>query len=155
MIVVSLACAGATMPAESTPAEEDCIGKMARRIRQAPEKEYLQTLDGQDVRLQEFFNRCRDQAPDCVLFEKFYHWDNEIRQVVSRSERGSVAHRIRAYYNPLSTCRPQRAHPGRTHGDVAEFYDTGGRFMGLAVYMGQGKYYLLYYSGYRNSSMAP
>ena len=153
--MVCSACVGATTPAEGQPVEEDCIGEVSRRIRQAPDKEYLQTLDGQKVRLQEFFNQCRDQAPDCVLFEKFYHWDTEVRQVVSRSERGPVEHRIRAYYNPLSICRPQQVHPARTHGDVAEFYDTAGRFMGLAVYMGQGKYFLLYYSGYSNSSITP
>jgi hypothetical protein len=150
MIMVCSACAGSTVPSDSQPAGEDCIGEVSRRIREAPEKEYLQTLDGQEIRLQEFFSQCRDRAPECVLFEKFYHWDNEIRQEVSRSDKGTVEHRIRAYYNPLSICQPQRVHPGRTHGDVAEFYDTGGRFMGLAVYMGQGRYFLLHYSGYGN-----
>ena len=128
---------------------------MTRRIREAPEKKYLRTLDGQEVKLQEFFSQCRDQAPDCVLFEKFYLWNNEIRQVVSRAEKGPVEHRIKAYYNPLSICRPQRVRPGRTHGDVAEFYHTTGRFMGLAVYMGQGKYYLLHYKGYKGLMVTP
>jgi hypothetical protein len=155
MIIVCSACAGSSAPAESQPAAEDCIGEISRRIREAPNQEYLQTLDGHKVRLQEFFSQCRDQAPDCVLFEKFYHWDNEIRQVVSRSARGPVEHRIRAYYNPLSICEPERVQPGRTHGDAAEFYDTAGRFMGLAVYMGQGKYHLLYYSGYQKSDTEP
>ena len=153
--MVSLACAGSGTTAVTKAAEEDCIGRMSRRVREAPQKEFLQTLDGQEVRLQEFFSRCRDQAPDCVLFEKFYHWDTEVRQVVSRSERGPVQHRIRAYYNPLSICRPQQVHPARTHGDVAEFYDTAGRFMGLAVYMGQGKYFLLHYKGYKSSAVTP
>ena len=155
MIIVCSACAGSSAPAESQPGDEDCIGEMSRRLREAPKKEYLQTLDGQKVRLQEFFSQCRDQAPDCVLFEKFYHWNNEVRQVISRSEKGPVEHRIRAYYNPLSSCRPQRVHPGRTHGDVAEFYDTAGRFMGLAVYMGQGKYFLLHYPGYGKLPVTP
>ena len=153
--VIAVCCACSTTPADSQPPAEDCIGEISRRIREAPDKEYLQTLDGHKVRLQEFFSQCRDQAPDCVLFEKFYHWDNEIRQVESRSNGGPVEHRIRAYYNPLSICEPKRVQPGRTHGDVAEFYDTAGRFMGLAVYMGQGKYYLLYYSGYSSSPITP
>ena len=131
------------------------MGKVSRRIREAPEKEYLHTLDGLKVRLQDFFSQCQDNAPDCVLFAKFYHWDNEVKQVVSMTDTGSVGHRIRAYYNPLSICRPQKIHPGRTHGDVAEFYDAWGQFMGLAVYMGQGQYFLLYYSSYQNSKQSP
>lgn len=39
-----------------------------------------------------------------------------------------------------SACDPDYVDPGRTHGDVAEFYDAQGRFMGLAVYMGNGLY---------------
>jgi len=128
---------------------------VSRRVREAPEKEYLHTLDGQQVRLQDFFRQCQDNAPDCILFAKFYHWENEVIQVVSKTDSGPVEHLIRAYYNPLSICRPQKINPGRTHGDVAEFYDTKGQFMGLAVYMGQGQYFLLYYSGYRKSKTTP
>ena len=54
--------------------------------------------------------------------------------------RGPVSHRVRIYHNILHTCRPDYRDPLRTHGDVAEFYDEAGRFMGLAVYMGQGLY---------------
>lgn len=142
-------------PVDGQPTAEDCLGEASRRVRRAPEKKYLQTLDGQAVRLQEFFNQCRERAPDCILFAKFYHWENEVQQVVSMTDSGPVEHRIRVYYNPLSICRPQKTHPGRTHGDVAEFYDARGRFMGLAVYMGQGQYFLLYYSGYRSTPKTP
>jgi hypothetical protein len=152
-IAVCFACS--TAPVDSQATEEDCIGEMSRRIREAPEKKYIHTLDGQKVRLQEFFNQCQDNAPDCVLFAKFYHWQNEVVRVVSRTDKGMAEHKIRAYYNPLSICQPQNIHPGRTHGDVAEFYDPRGRFMGLAVYMGQGKYITLHYSGYRNSPITP
>ena len=152
---ITVCCACSITPADSQPTEEDCVGEMSRRIRQAPEKEYLDTLDGQKVRLQDFFNQCRDTAPDCALYAKFYHWENEVVRVVSRTDKGAVEHEIRAYYNPLSVCQPQNIHPGRTHGDVAEFYDSRGRFMGLAVYMGQGKYFLLHYSGYKRFPMAP
>ena len=145
----------ASRPVASQSSTEDCIGEVSRRIRQAPEKEYLHTLDGQAVRLQDFFNQCQDSAPDCILFAKFYHWENEVVKVISRTDKGTVEHEIRAYYNPLSICRPQNIHPGRTHGDVAEFYDPQGRFMGLAVYMGQGQYFLLYYSGYSHSPITP
>jgi hypothetical protein len=39
--------------------------------------------------------------------------------------------------------------PLKTHGDVAEFYDQNGNFMGLGVYMGDGKYCALLYGGYQ------
>jgi hypothetical protein len=39
-----------------------------------------------------------------------------------------------------SACDPDYVDPVRTHGDVAEFYDAQGRFMGLAVCMGNGLY---------------
>jgi hypothetical protein len=39
--------------------------------------------------------------------------------------------------------------PLKTHGDVAEFYDAEGNFMGIAVYMGKGKYCSLPYGGYQ------
>ena len=152
---ITVCCACSFTPADSQPTEEDCVGEMSRRIRQAPEKEYLETLDGQKVRLQDFFNQCRDNAPDCALYAKFYHWENEVLRVVSRTDKGAVEHQIRAYYNPLSVCQPQNIHPGRTHGDVAEFYDSRGRFMGLAVYMGQGKYITLHYSNYKGSAVTP
>ena len=157
LLVVGCVFFGCTStPVASQSSTEDCLGQVTRRIRQAPEKEYLHTLDGQEVRLQDFFNQCRDSAPDCILFAKFYHWENEVKSVVSRTDSGRpIEHRIRAYYNPLSICRPQKIHPGRTHGDVAEFYDAGGQFMGLAVYMGQGKYFLLNYKGYRSSQVSP
>ena len=152
---ITVCCACSITPADRQPTEEDCVGEMSRRIRQAPEKEYLDTLDGQKVRMQEFFNQCRDNAPGCVLYAKFNHWENEVVRVVSRTDKGAVEHEIRAYYNPLSVCQPQNIHPGRTHGDVAEFYDSRGSFMGLAVYMGQGKYFLLHYKGYRSSQVSP
>jgi len=142
-------------PVDSRTGDEDCVGEVSRRVRQAPEKEYLNTLDGQTIRLEDFFHQCREKAPDCILYTKFYHWKNEVKKVVSMTDNGPVEHRIRAYYSPLSICQPQKIHPGRTHGDVAEFYDTSGRFMGLAVYMGQGKYITLPYSGYRNSPIIP
>jgi hypothetical protein len=142
-------------PVDNQSTARDCMGEVSRRIRQAPEKEYLHVLDGQEVWLQEFFNQCQDRAPDCILFAKFYHWESEVKQVVSMTDSGPVKHRIRAYYNPLSICRPHKIRPGRTHGDVAEFYDAKGRFMGLAAYMGQGRYFLLHYSGYRKSKTAP
>jgi hypothetical protein len=145
----------ASGPVASRSSTADCIGEVSRRIRQAPEKEYLHTLDGQAVRLQDFINQCQDSAPDCILFAKFYLWEHEVKSVVSMTGSGPVEHRIKAYYNPLSICRPQEIHPGRTHGDVAEFYDAGGQFMGLAVYMGQGQYFLLHHSNYRGNKNSP
>ena len=87
--------------------------------------------------------------PWCGIFEKFYYWSNEIREVVSDTPNGQVKHRIRCYYNCLSTYCPKTCDPLKTHGDVAEFYDGKGAFMGLAVYMGYGKYCSLPYVGYK------
>ena len=63
----------------------------------------------------------------------------------------TIQHRVRVYYNLMSTCHPDRIDPGRTHGDVAEFYDEKGEFMGLAVYMGKGLYCPLPFSGYKDT----
>jgi hypothetical protein len=49
---------------------------------------------------------------------------------------------------PISTLCPQRYDPHKTHGDVVEFYDGKGQFMGLSVYMGDGKYCPLPYDAY-------
>ena len=132
-------------PVANDSAQGDCMREIGLRIREAPPKEYLHTLDGQYVRLEEFFNQCNENSPNCILFPKFYYWQNEVVHVVSQMEDGPREHKIRAYYNPLSTCHPERVHPDRTHGDVAEFYNEKGDFMGIAVYMGQGQYFLLYY----------
>ncbi len=40
-----------TTPADSQAIEKDCIGEVSRNVREAPGKEYLHTLDGQQVRL--------------------------------------------------------------------------------------------------------
>ena len=37
----------------------------------------------------------------------------------------------------------------KTHGDVTEFYDGNGKFMGLAVYMTDGQYCPIPYDGYK------
>ena len=52
-------------------------------------------------------------------------------------------------HNCLSTFCPESCDPRKTHGDVAEFYDQKGTFMGLAVYMGNGEYCSLPYDGYK------
>jgi len=130
-----------------------CIDRASERImeiRALPEKTYLQTLDGQEVLLREFSARCLHLFPNCVLFEKFYYWPSEIREVTSTARRGMVTHKIKCYHNCLSVfCSGQRD-TQKTHGDVAEYYDEQGNFMGLSVYMGNGKYCPLPYSGYGN-----
>jgi hypothetical protein len=42
-------------------------------------------------------------------------------------------------------CKPEKVHPGRTMGDVAEIYDSEMHFTGLSVYMGNGIYVHLPY----------
>ena len=132
-----------------TVSYDECIRKADAYLRTAPTRKYLFTLDKQQVLLQEFFVLCEEKFPYCVLYPKFYWWKNEIREIVSETEDGPVHHKIRIYHNVMSTCSPDSIQPSRTHGDVAEFYDEKGRFMGLAVYMGQGLYCPLPYSRYK------
>lgn len=134
------------------PAPGNCLEIESRRIDDAPALESLQTLDGQSVPLAEFKKLCHRFFPNCVLYPKFYHWKNEIIQTAAQTPRGTVWHRVRTYYNLLSTCYPDRVDPGRTHGDVAEFYDEKGVFMGLAVNMGKGLYCPLPYTGYHGTA---
>jgi hypothetical protein len=136
------------------PQAGNCINAAAERtrtIKALPAKDYLQTLDGQNVLLNSFFSTCQSMFPWCGIFEKFYYWPNEIREVVSDTPNGQIKHRIRCYYNCLSTYCPKTCDPLKTHGDVAEFYDGKGAFMGLAVYMGYGKYCSLPYDGYQKT----
>jgi hypothetical protein len=116
-----------------------------------PPIDAILTMDGQKVALEEFFHKCEQGWPGCVLFEKFYHWPTRMVTVTSSSDNGPFPHTIRIYLNPLSTCCPERVNPDRIYGDVAEFHDEDGEFMGLAVYLGQGLYYPIPYSGYSKS----
>ncbi len=144
--VGSTGCAGQRgTPGEDT--SQDCLRAAQFRLEQAPVWECLPTLDGQCVPLASILNACMALWPDCVLYAKFYHWDSEVKKIVSSTPRGAVTHRVRIYHNILHTCRPNYHDPLRTHGDVAEFYDEAGHFMGLAVYMGQGLYCPLLASG--------
>ncbi len=118
-------------------------------IRSLPRMKYLNTLDGQNVLLNEFYCKCQNLFPQCSLFEKFYYWQSEIREEVSKSKNGLIKHKIRIYHNCFSAFCPETGDPLKTHGDVAEFYDHKGNFMGLAVYMGEGKYCPLPYEGYK------
>ena len=129
-----------------------CVDQAIKKIieiRSLPEMKYMHTLDGQNVLLDEFYAKCNYLFPQCCLFQKFYYWQSEIREIVSNTENGVIKHKIKCYYNCLSTFCPESCDPRKTHGDVAEFYDQRGKFMGIAVYMGVGKYCPLPYSGYK------
>ena len=130
-----------------------CIDACIEKIRSLPELEYLHTLDGRNVSLEEFFMQCLKNWPHCALYRKFYYWQNEIIEIESKGTKGRITHKIRCYYNCVSTCYRDRSDPGRTHGDVAEFYDQTGAFMGLAVYTGDGLYCPLPYSGYKKKGL--
>jgi hypothetical protein len=130
----------------------DCLDQAIERIKEIrsfPEIKYLSTLDGQSVLLNEFYSKCHHLFPQCSLFAKFYYWQSEIREVVSNAENGMIKHKIRCYNNCLSTFCQNSCDPRKTHGDVAEFYDQIGEFMGIAVYMGDGKYCSLPFKGYK------
>ena len=120
-----------------------------KEIQSLPLKKYLYTLDGQNVLLSEFYSKCHNLFPQCCLFPKFYYWQSEIKEVVSNTKKGMKKHKIRVYINCISAFCPECCDSDKTHGDVAEFYDQKGIFMGLAVYMGHGKYCPLPYDGYK------
>jgi hypothetical protein len=132
--------------------QSDCIDKAVERIielRSLPEKQYLLTLDNQIILLEDFYNICDFYFPQCVIFRKFYYWHSEVKVVVSEIETRIVKHKIRCYHNPLSIFCPGRYNLKNTHGDVSEFYDSDGVFMGIAVYMGDGEYCPLPHLGYK------
>ncbi len=131
-------CAGRRATDGAAP--QDCLQAAQARLTNTPAWDCLPTLDGQCVPLAPLFDACKALWPECVLYPKFYLWEREVREITSDSDRGPVRHRVRIYHNILHTCRPEYNDPLRTHGDVAEFYDESGGFMGLAVYMGQGLY---------------
>ena len=129
----------------------DCIDRADKRIieiRSLPALQYLQTLDGQSVLLNEFYYKSLIHFPRCLLYKKFYYWKSEIKEVVSKTKNGKIKHKIRCYNNCRSALCPEMSDPLKTHGDVAEFYDPDGNFVGLGVYMGSGKYCALPYGGY-------
>ena len=134
----------------------DCLDQAIKRtmeIRSLPDIKYLYTLDDQYVLLDEFYTKCLKLAPLCCLFKKFYYWESEILEVVSNTTNGSIRHKIRCYHNCLSTFCPKSCDPRKTHGDVAEFYNQIGEFMGLSVYMGNGQYCSLPFDGYNKKKL--
>jgi len=151
MVLLSLSIIG-TVTAEENNQKEDCLQKVIKRIeeiRMLPEVKYLHTLDRQQVELKEFFVRCCKNWPHCDLYPKFYYWKSKVEIINSRSSSGCKKHKIRMYCNCLSSFCPNTVKPEKTYGDVAEYYDENGKFMGLSVYMGMGKYCSLPYSGYK------
>ena len=150
--VTLLACSQRLVVAVSEAQIENCVNAAAERtdaIKALPVKTHIQTLDGQMVLLKQFFACCFALYPWGGMFEKFYNWEHEVREIVSESPNGKVKHKIRCYFNCLSTICPQMCDPLKTHGDIAEFYDVEGKFMGMAVYVGSGKYCPLPYCGYQ------
>ena len=156
-IIIILVLPHHVLRSEDNKQPSDCLNKAFKRvkeIRSLPEMKSLHTLDGQNVLLDEFYARCQLLFPMCssCLYKKFYYWQSEIREVVSSSKNGLVKHKIRCYHNCISTFCPEKCDPRKTHGDVAEFYDQIGNFMGLAVHMGCGKYCSLPYDDYKKLS---
>jgi hypothetical protein len=137
---------------ENNVQHENCLDRAIEKImeiRSLPARKYLRTLDGQKIMLNEFYCKCLSLSPQCCLFEKFYYWQSEIRQIVSQTKNGTIKHKIRCYHNCLSIFCSNSCDPRKTHGDVSEFYDEKGEFMGIAVYMGNGNYCSLPFSGYK------
>jgi hypothetical protein len=157
-IILFLAIPHQVLRAEDNKQSSDCVDKAFKRIREIqslPEMKYLNTLDGQTVSLNEFYDKCLLLFPKCSLYRKFYYWQSEIREVASSTKNGLIKHKIRSYHNCISASCPERFDPRKTHGDVAEFYDQQGNFMGLAVHVKDGKYCSLPYDNYEKLMRSP
>jgi len=143
--------------AEMKKKPNGCMQKAIERIitiRSLPEKQHLHTLDGQSVVLNQFYIKCSKLFPRCTMLEKFYYLPSDIREINSKSKMDMIKHKIRCYSNCLSAFCPENKDPKKIHGDVAEFYDGDGNFMGLSVYMGDGKYCPLRYDGYKKVTIS-
>lgn len=152
-VIIVLVLPHQVLRSEDNKQPSDCVNKAFKRIieiESLPEMKYLNTLDGQTVLLDEFYDKCLLLFPKCSLYRKFYYWQNVIRDVTSTTKNGLIKHKIRSYYNCISASCPERCDPRKTHGDVTEFYDQLGNFMGLAVYVKDGKYCSLPYDDYKN-----
>lgn len=152
LVVIFIGLSPGSLLAEDNNQPYECMDRADRQIieiRSFPDVQYLHTLDGQNVLLNEFYAKSLILFPQCLLYKKFYYWQSEIREVVSNTKNGNIRHLIRCYNNCRSTFCPEMSDPQKTHGDVAEFYDRNGNFMGLSVYMGDGKYCALPYDGYQ------
>ena len=137
---------------EDNKQSSDCLNEAFERIREIeslPEMKYLHTLDGQKVLLNEFYSKCLFSFPKCSLYRKFYYWQSEIKEAVSNTEIGLIKYTVRCYYNCVSTFCPKSCDPRKTNGDVAEFYDHKGNFIGLEVHRKDGKYFSLPYDDYK------
>jgi len=54
----------------------DCLDQAIKRIieiRSLPQMKFLDTLDGQSVLLNDFYDKCLYLFPQCSLFTKFYY----------------------------------------------------------------------------------
>ena len=157
-VIIVLVLPHQVLRSEDNKQPLDCVDKAFKRIREIeslPEMKYLNTLDGHAVLLDEFYSKCLLLFPKCSLYRKFYYWQSEIREVASRTQKGLIKHKIRSYYNCISASCPESYDPRKTHGDVAEFYDRRGNFMGLAAYVKDGKYCLLPYDNYETLMSSP
>jgi len=110
------------------------------RIKALPQRAYLRTLDGQMIPLDQLFHTCEAMFPWCCLFDKFYYWSSEVMEFSLPTPDGQVTYTARCYRNSLSKHCPEMSDALKTHGDVAEYYNQNGRFIGLGVYMGNGAY---------------
>lgn len=131
---------------ENLPATdmERCFDKELNRLKNIAPRTVLVALDGQVINLERYPS----------LPEKFYHWENETKIVKTRIG----PHRARIYWNTSAKCDApfsSKRNPRTLYGDVAEIYDTRGKFRGFAVYSGEEDLYFFYYErGYQNSPSA-
>jgi hypothetical protein len=75
---------------EDNKQPDDCLGLAVKRMKKIislPDSKYLHTLDGQNVLLNEFHDKCLHLWPYCSLFKKFNYWQGEIRKEADCSNK--------------------------------------------------------------------
>lgn len=128
---------------ENLPATdlERCLDKELKRLKNLAPRTVLVALDGRVINLERYPS----------LPEKFYYWENETKIVKTRAG----PHRARIYWNTAAKCNTRfssKGNPRALYGDVAEIYDTRGKFRGFAVYSGEKDLYFFHYERARHNS---
>ena len=125
---------------------DKCIDKTYKVLESKTELRFITGINGERIDLG-LFERYEAHYKMWLPY-KFYHWKSEIKEMESNTSHGKVKHKVRVYYNILSTCRPDMLGPEDFLGDVAEIYDEFNRFMGLVLNLGDGQYIPFPYDPY-------
>lgn len=132
----------------------ECIENKKAEVDSKPEKSYIIGLNGEKIGL-ELYRSYSKVDILAIMPDRFYYWENEIREVEDRNSDGRIVeHKIRIYWNFCSSCGcpgefNTKNDPQAKFGDFAEIYDENDRFMGFVSYTGEGQYAIMSNPFYR------